>query len=1244
MATNPEFLGPDGVYRQEFIFTTTRTNRFFEGRVSADTIDIQVSVRGSAFASDPDLVTFEGEGFVIPNPSAYPDGLPLLVGSNRIEVRSISTLGAVSAIAYLEVRLFQEEDLGMVAEAPTGISAEQKDAVVDLTLEGLEDEYVQGYNFYASTSEGGGAEGYSQINPSLVTTYETEQIVEEIATLEVDADIKTNPDGSHAADPLYLSYVGTQQDQLGNVLQTDFNERLEVEEIVKKVRNNLTISSIREERKYTFVHDREADITSENPALPNGAFTAIPSTDPLYYVATAVYYDPNTRLEVESAFSPEVVAHPLSITPGIGSFPAVSRDQIVNDVSLSIFRSQPQVAIQAGAVLRDTFIDPFSSEAERMRFILDFLHRAQSFSTLLPIDDPDLSGESIAVQDSEYKIALKAAFFLTNDDDVQAIIDQAFEKLASNFGVTRREGRRATGEATFYTKRRPSASIPISIGQVITGGGTEFQTISAAEISLSTIASFFSPITGRYAVRVAIQAVEPGESGNVAIGQITGIESGAEGLSVTNEVQTFGGEDEESNLALATRAVGVLSSVDSGTSQGYRQTATDVPGVEEVKVVYAGNSLMQRDFDPVSGQHRGGKVDVWVRGENLATVTDTFAFSFEIAKDTQFEVIGDPLDLTFRAVDSRLSAANPIIEMLDYPALGYEFRNASLGIVMNLTDVQILSYNTIQLSDSYNDPTAHSLSDVFFGSFRFRTSDKFVLTRQPVRDIESLEGAVTGEVDDDVYELFHPNSPMGLGRTTRAGDYVQVTDSEAALVIPSGDPVVVTDEEHVFLGEHIEYLENLGANQLTIQVWNEDKTVEYKGPFDPSGTSDYTIIDGTQTTPVGIKRTETSAISSGETTLIDYQHDENFTVTYSFNLLVRTVQDQIDNERHVTADVLAKDAVEIPIDLTTTIVLDKGADPLATDAVIRTNLTNFTEALKMGTAVRQSDIIAVIDDTDDVSYVVTPLSKMVRGESSYVIRETLVTDQVADYVLIRDWSAASNSVYLLTDQLKAATTNGGGPTNEFRGVFQDDLPLNLETTTPSATGVPLNGAAGNAFIIGNDGMSINGYSDDATLLALAPYTTLAENQVWAQERRVALTANRILVTLLGGVLGVAGEPMVLVGEIASFLTNEGVFTNSVKVYNSSRTVEYVKDADYVVNSGALGVPTGIRRVATGAIVSGQTLSVDYVYHNPTYLPSDYDYSVTYVVGEDSGVKNVEPGQVSFVRLGILDFTYDEDSQ
>ena len=1245
MASTPEFLGPDGVYRTEFIFSTVIPNRFFTGRISSDTVDMQVSIRGAAFTSDPDLIVFEGTSFTIPNPAVYPDGLQLVAGSNRIDVRAISTTGATSSTSFIEARLSQEGDLGLLVQSPTGISLEKLDGTVRITVDGIDDDQVQGYNFYASTEEGGGADGYFQINPDLVNTGTRKERTSALGNLNVDAEVALTLGGDPAADPLYMTITGTQQDEDDTVIQTDFNEQLEVPEYVRKLRTEVTIQSVEDYYEYSFVHDRDADLTSENPALPNNSFAAIPVSDSLYYVVTAVYYDPVKQLEIETHFSPEVVGYPLIVSANIGAFPVVSRTQIVQETVLAIYRSQPQVRVDDGAVLRDTFIDPFSSEGERLGFILDFLHQAQSFSTLLPIDDPNLTGESVAVEDSTYKIALKQAFFLTEDEEVQFMIDQAFENIASKYGVFRRAGRRSRGESTFYTTKRPSNTIDIPVGSILSGGGISFQTTSTVQIISENIASFFSPVTGRYSVRVSIQAQDPGEAGNVAAGQITGTDNDLVGVFVINESPTFGGEDEESNRDLATRAMGRLSSVDTGTLQGYRQTAIDVPGVEEVKVVHAMSPLMQRDLDPDTGKHWGGKVDVWFSGDSVGTVSDNFAFSFEIAKNIQFEVVGSPQELIFRAIDPRLASNFPIIEMLDIPDWDYVFFNATKGYTFNLTDVDLIQYNAIQLSSSYNDPATVGVADVILGSYRYRTSDKYVFSRQPVQEIDSLVGSVTGEVTSTVYALYHPNSPLVLGRSVKAGNYLQVIDSEAeeeGITIPSGDPVAVTDETHVILGEYVEYLDNLGTNILTIEVWNEEKTVMYKGPFDLSGAADYTILAGSQTSPAGIKRTSTSTITSGETILVSYQHDENFAVTYNTNLLVQIVQEALDESYHLTADVLAKEAIENPVDIIATCVLVQGGKPAEVEPDIRTNLANYMEALNLGVALRQSDVITTMDDTNGVSFVVTPLTRMVRAEDAQVVREEVITEQSSDYTLLQDWSTTGVSVYLLNDGLSSATVNGGGPDNEFRGVFQSDVALTLQTAVPDAQGAPFNGRAGNAFIIGNDGLAITGFTDDATLVAEAPFTDPDQKLIWAEEERKLLTANRALISMGGGVIPITHEPTILVGLNVSFLDNSGIFRDTLKVYDSSTLTQYTEGTDYTILSGTLTTPSGLRRVESGVILSGQSLVVSYEYHAPTTLPEDFTYGVTYLVGEDSGVKNVDPGDIEFVTVGEVDLVFDED--
>ena len=93
MASTPTFLAPDGVYREEFNFTTDIDRRFFTGTMDADTVDMKVGLRGAAPTTDPDLILFSGTSFTIPNPAVYPDGLELLPGSNNIEVQSVLTEG-----------------------------------------------------------------------------------------------------------------------------------------------------------------------------------------------------------------------------------------------------------------------------------------------------------------------------------------------------------------------------------------------------------------------------------------------------------------------------------------------------------------------------------------------------------------------------------------------------------------------------------------------------------------------------------------------------------------------------------------------------------------------------------------------------------------------------------------------------------------------------------------------------------------------------------------------------------------------------------------------------------------------------------------------------------------------------------------------------------------------------------------------------------------------------------------------
>ena len=637
-------------------------------------------------------------------------------------------------------------------------------------------------------------------------------------------------------------------------------------------------------------------------------------------------------------------------------------------------------------------------------------------------------------------------------------------------------------------------------------GAVVFVTTTDVSIPINNIGAFFDPTTNTYRVEAPIEAEAAGSQSNLGAGQIRSVVSQLPGLSVINSNSTFGGTDRETNILLATRARNTLSAVDSGTEQGTLQTAADVGGVLEVSTVAAGDAIMQRDYDTDYDKHVGGKVDVWVRGNSVGTVTDTFAFTFETAFDVQFQIIGNPLALQFRALDPNLSETNPIAEMLDDTTLNLGLRNATQGVFYDLTDVQVIDYRTIQLSSAGAQPNT-AFGDIVLGDYRYVTSSKFTFTRQPVESVTQVEGTVSGILPEENYRFVRLDDPLLNGRSTQAEAYLDIIQANG---IPSGTPISVVSEQHIMLGEFEEFLDNLGANPLTINVFNASGTIQYRGPDDPSGISDYSIIPGTQTRAVALRRTVNSRITSGETVIVDYEHAENFTVTYQTNLVVPTVQAALDAQRHLTADVLAKEMVPVPVDITATIVTLNGARISTVDTNLRTNITTYLRALSTGSSVRQSDIIAILDNTTGVSYVENPLRKLTRGDGSLVVREAVPSTSGDTEVLIGDtstpYSTDTVKTWILQNPLDNPTSTGGGDGTQFAGVFQDDLGMGLQLTNPER----LVEGPNRAYIIGEEGLLIPGYSDDVTIRLLFPNANTPEE---IEAERVNLTANRVLISL-----------------------------------------------------------------------------------------------------------------------------------
>jgi hypothetical protein len=945
----------------------------------------------------------------------------------------------------------------------------------------------RGYNVYASASAAG-ATGYFRVNESLVTSP---------TTLE-ETSQSISEDSSRWTSTQSIVHVRvTEEDEFGKELYSRLDTRHETSTYLGDLKYTAALTSFDQTVYVQFRHPRAGGAGIIN----TDQFSDIPDTEPLYYVVTAVYWDPATQLEFETPYSMEVLGAPLILDTAIKDLPNRQQRQIVTDYIAAIQRVNNEISLIPGSTSRDVSIDPFASEAERLWFIVDFVHRCGSFLTLLQIDDANGDGISDDVASSAYKQAIKAALGLTTDVSVQSLIDTQFEKLAANCDKQRLPGRPAIGQAVIYTTSRPTKDIPIPAGTIVSSDADTTNNIPSIRYRVggtftmlyANVDSYYNFDKKRWEITVDITAESTGSDGNRPAESIKTI-SGVSGVSVTNTEATQYGTPQESNGDLAARAILGYVSVDSGTEGGYQATAVAQIGVVKTKIVKSGDDLMMRDWDDVRIKHIGGKVDIWIQGLREQQVTDNFAFTFNIARDIRCKIV-NLATLTFRVLDSRVTVDTPIVEILNNPATGLGVRNVTAGDDYDLTGVTILDYQTFRLNTAIAQPVTH-IDDIITADYRYRSVNTFTFTLQPVRRIVSVVGEVSGTLTPDAgYKLYKTEDPLLEGESTIASDHMIITQVGG---IPAGVTITVNDETHTLIGFVQEPLGSIGINTSTIRVYNAERTVEFDGPT--AAIPDFDIVAGTATTPAKIVRTSASAILNGQAVSVDYTHDENFTVTYVVNDLLQELQRKVNSgPKHITGDVLVKQAIQNSIEIETSVQMTSGAKKDKVDPAIRSNTSLELNKRRIGQGAAQSDVINAVDSTTGVDYQIVPLARMAYADGSRKLRETLLST----FKALPSLYAGGVRAYILTNSLQNPTTTGGGYSTEHRGVFQDDVAMVLVSDLSQVAT-----ASGQAYIIGADGVIIIGYSDDTTLIA-AGFTTAAA----IAAERLRLTANHVVVAL-----------------------------------------------------------------------------------------------------------------------------------
>jgi len=320
-----------------------------------------------------------------------------------------------------------------------------------------------------------------------------------------------------------------------------------------------------------------------------------------------------------------------------------------NDLVISMIEHlrllQPELDTKPGTVSRDVFIDAPSQQL------------ANLYSQLRAI------------------AGLQSLFSASGSD---------LNRLGANYSVARAGGASATGVAVFTTNNLDIDTL-IPSGSIITArNGVNYETLSpivmksdSANVYRATATRLrtelnLASITDEFAIEITVQSLTSGLSGNIGRYSITS--HNISGISnITNLGSFSGGSNAESDDEYRTRILSIFAGSNTGTALGYETAIGVVSGVLDSEIVVFGDPLLIRDGTQVSTDSSGnlvvsdpgsgGKVDIYVLGEDLNDEIDSFIYSDQGGNDDPTSPSNDVI-LGQKGEDTTLNAAQRRVTLI----------------------------------------------------------------------------------------------------------------------------------------------------------------------------------------------------------------------------------------------------------------------------------------------------------------------------------------------------------------------------------------------------------------------------------------------------------------------------------------------------------------------------------------------------------------------------------------------------
>lgn len=312
-------------------------------------------------------------------------------------------------------------------------------------------------------------------------------------------------------------------------------------------------------------------------------------------------------------------------------------DEIVQNLINAIHDKVPEADSKEGTFIRDVFIDPIADE---------------------------MSALSIDMKNVEYSQSILTA---TGED---------LDRLAVNYGITRKSAQSSTGYIRFYVKNINTdfiinAQTQLATKATYTSEAKVYQTVNtktyyyihdwqyppvdvdSEEFKNQYIAIYSNNLTlgtnGYYYFDVEAKSTLGGElyntSADTIVSTIDNVDANI--AYFTNPIAFTGGTNQESDANLTVRIKMALQGANIGTKYGYTSYVLKQQDVIDAQVVCAMEQDMIRDVykDNVAhhggkyGVHDGGKVDIYIRGRDLEDDTLTIQLNEDnvIFTDDGFE-------------------------------------------------------------------------------------------------------------------------------------------------------------------------------------------------------------------------------------------------------------------------------------------------------------------------------------------------------------------------------------------------------------------------------------------------------------------------------------------------------------------------------------------------------------------------------------------------------------------------------